>query len=62
MTPEKTLQAFLYLLMRDQLPTGKVESVMDQIREVRKKGMDGVNFSAPSLALYAAELAEELLQ
>jgi len=56
----QALQCFLYLLMRDKLPTGKVEKIMEEIRAVRAQGL-AINFSAPRLAEYAAELAFELL-
>jgi hypothetical protein len=54
------LKVFLYLLMRDQLPTGKVESIMMEIRGMRAAKNKPV-YSALHLANYAEELAEELL-
>jgi len=56
----RMLQCFLYLLMRDELSTGKVEKIMDRIRTLRTKN-ETVQFSATRLAEYAAELAFELL-
>jgi len=51
------LQQFLYLLMRDHLPTGQVELVMNGLRDTR--GMKAI-YSAPELANYAAILASEI--
>lgn len=51
------LTQFFYLVMRDKLPTGEVEWVMDQVR--KGAGMD-VAHSAPHLEAYAASLAAEI--
>lgn len=57
----EALPAFLYLLMRDHLPAGKVESVMGEIRFLRRDNKQPV-YSAPHLEAYARELAHELLE
>ncbi len=51
------LQNFLYLLLRDYLPSGQVEAIMLNVRSCAGKT---VSFSNPLLAQYAAELAAEL--
>ncbi len=51
------LQTFLYLLLRDALPAGVVEGVMQQV-EVCKD--DKVIFSNPYVAAHALELAQRL--
>lgn len=51
------LTQFFYLLMRDELPTGKVERIMMDVR--KSAGMD-VTHSAPHLEAYAATLADEI--
>jgi hypothetical protein len=52
------VQTFLYLLMRNKLNTGAVESLMDDVRAINGKE---VNFTSKHLAAYADCLAEELL-
>ena len=51
------LKQLFYLLMRDHLPTGKVEEAMLQVRQCRGKFLQ---YSAPHLEAYAAELAAEI--
>jgi len=54
---EGRLQSFLYLLMRDKLPTS---DVVDCVKAV--EGTDGDNvFTAEGLAAYAGELGRRLL-
>ncbi len=65
------LKSFLYILMRDQLPTGKVEAVMEHLRALRPLYGSASNpaafipkevvFSAKHLEAYADELADEIL-
>jgi hypothetical protein len=71
------LKDFLYILMRDELPTGKIEAVMQHLRPVEHKLYGGnmptsfpvvikgrrarIFFSAPHLEAYAAEFASEIL-
>lgn len=52
-----SLTQFLYLLMRDYLPTGSVESIMNQVRACKGKE---VTHSAPNLESYATSLADEI--
>lgn len=51
------LQAFLYLLMRDKLPTADVASIVQDIEQ--SDGMDV--FTAKGMADYADELAGRIL-
>lgn len=62
MTSQARLQAFLYILMRDKLTSGGVEAVMDHLRSIDKNKAESVKFSAPHLAAYALELADEILE
>jgi hypothetical protein len=55
------LAAFLYLLMRDHLPTGKVESIMEGLRAMTAGG-GAIVFSASDLVSYARSLAAEIRQ
>lgn len=48
---------FLYLLMRDHLPTGKVEEIMQHLRKAA--GRDCI-YSAPDLQRYAEAIAGEM--
>jgi hypothetical protein len=52
-----SLTQFFYLLMRDYLPTGKVEECMQQVRSCA--GLE-VRHSAPDLEAYAMRLATEM--
>ena len=51
------LQAFLYLLMRDHLPTGVVVKL---IQDAMKAGSGGATFTSKHLAAIAGNLAERL--
>lgn len=51
------LQAFLYLLLRDELPAGVVEGIMQKIEACRD---DEVVYSNPHVAAHALELAQRL--
>lgn len=53
------LVALFYLLMRDRLPTGQVEGVMNELRKV-SDGRLSVRYTSTQLALYAVELANEV--
>jgi hypothetical protein len=53
------LVALFYLLMRDRLPTGQVEAVMNELRKV-SDGRLSVRYTSTQLALYAVELANEV--
>jgi hypothetical protein len=71
--PARRVVALFYLLMRDHLPTGKVEQIMGQLRpQLRMYGSECVFgvattqppkilFSSPHIEAYANELARELL-
>ncbi|MCJ7747873.1 MAG: hypothetical protein MUP27_09020 [Desulfobacterales bacterium] len=52
------LQAFLYLLIRDEVTIGKVESIMQGLQP---NADEGAKFSCPELAKYAKGLKERLL-
>ena len=54
------LVLFLYLLMRDELPTGKVECIMQQIRTLVSSNT--VIYSSHQLESYARDLASEILE
>lgn len=57
MTERKRLQAFLYLLMRDKLPTADVAGIVKDIEH-----SDGTDvFTAKGMADYADELAGRIL-
>jgi hypothetical protein len=53
------LQAFLYLLVRDYVTIGKVESIMD---DLLPDADEGARFSIPELMEYARNLKERLLE
>jgi hypothetical protein len=57
------LVAFLYDLMRDDLPLGRVEEIVRNCEKtLRGEPLSEVTFTNGNLAAYAAELAERLLQ
>jgi len=56
----ENLVLFLYLLMRDELPTGKVERIMQQIRTLVLPNT--VIYSSHQLERYARDLASEMLE
>lgn len=58
----RDLKAFIYLLMRDQVTSGKIETIMNEIRWCRRESKSVMVFSATHIANYADELAEELLK
>lgn len=53
------LTSFLYILMRDHLPSGVVEDIM--AKHVENIGNDEVRFSNPHLEAHARELASRLV-
>ena len=59
------LQAFLYLLMRDELPTGAVVKVVNQVTAITECATslppEEVTYTSEHLAAYAKQLAERLL-
>jgi hypothetical protein len=71
MNERDRLIALLYLLMRDHVPTGKLEEAMDGVRgtlqvERVEDGLsvgqfDAATYSVPELAAYAGRLADEIL-
>ena len=56
---EQRLAQFLYVLMRDYLPTGKVEEIVQGHVEALPEGT-AVSFSNSHLAMYACELAKRI--
>ena len=53
------LVAFLYLLMRDQMPTGDVAGILQN--HIRKLPTEGWIFTNRHLEAYAREIAAELV-
>ncbi len=53
------LDAFLYLLMRDKLPTGDVIRLLTQAEEAMEAG--GAEYSSKHLADYAQEIRTRLM-
>lgn len=58
-TDHDALTCLLYLLIRDHLPSGKVESIVRTVEETRSNG--GANFSGPHIEAEARELADRVL-
>lgn len=54
------LQIVLYLLMRNDVPTGVLAKQVQEVREVEKEG--GAEFTSEHLAAYAEELAHRILE
>ena len=54
------LVEFLYILMRDEVPCGIVESKASEAINSQKSSPDGVMFTNGWLAEYAKDLAERL--
>lgn len=52
----------LYLLMRDDLPAGRLERLVCELEQDRKFGSDGWKLSNGYLTGYAEELAERIRQ
>ena len=52
------LQTFLYILIRDEVTIGKVESIMQGLCP---DADEGAKFTCPELAEYARSLKERLL-
>lgn len=52
------LQAFLYILMRDEVTPGKVEKIMEDLRNIKGRP---ANYDEPHLSAYAKALAGEIL-
>jgi hypothetical protein len=57
--PERRLQAFLYLLIRDYLPTGDVELIFEMLEET--KFDDEVLFTCPHVEALSGDLSRRLL-
>lgn len=55
---EARLQQFLYLLVRDHIPFGTLERILQNIRETQGKD---VQFSEGAQAAYAMHVAQQLL-
>jgi hypothetical protein len=55
----KNLTVFLYLLMRDSLPTGEVARL---VQIIEKNNDQEIIFTAKGLADYAEELAQRILK
>lgn len=58
--PSEKLVAFLYLLMRDELPAGTVAGIV--LNHIRRARTAPFQFSNPHLEAYAREIAAELVQ
>jgi hypothetical protein len=57
-TDSRGLVAFFYLLMRDHLTSGKVETIMDQVKDLNHPA----EYSNGFLAEHAQELADMFLK
>jgi hypothetical protein len=57
---QQRLQEFLYVLMRDYLPTGAIEAIMQS--HLRKNPSQKRVFDANHLAAYADVIATEILK
>lgn len=53
---EHGIVAFLYILLRDDLPAGRVEQIIEEHIEKLHKNQRAIEFSNPHLADYAREL------
>jgi len=60
MTMNENLKAFLYLLMRDKLPTGDVVELVNESTVAANMGRETV-YTAKPLAEYAGQLADRIL-
>lgn len=60
LTEEQRLQAFLYLLLRDHVNFGAMESALQSINVIDTKG-GGVNFTEKKQAAYALAMARSVL-
>jgi len=58
-TPHKSLIAFLYLIMRDELPTGKVCNIITQIQNFHS---DEIIYSNPHLHDLAKDYATRITE
>ena len=59
---DNSMTAFLYLLMRDHLPVGKIEGIIRQIEKGRKDPNDSsILYSNGWLAQYAEYCANRLI-
>lgn len=54
------LEAFLYLLMRDYITSGKLEKILTEVENISK--YNAPLYSSIHLGAYAKELATELLK
>lgn len=54
------LQQFLYILMKNELPTGKVVEIINFIEET--KDVEEIKYSLEELAEYARKLAIKLIE
>lgn len=63
MTGKEKLTGFLYVLLRDHLPAGRVEEIVSShIENPVALGTEHFQFSNKPLAEYAKELAERILE
>jgi hypothetical protein len=59
MKPEDRIVAFLYLLMRDHLPTGDIVKLVNEIAVHKNKEFE---FTSTCLFMYATELMQRLMK
>ena len=55
----ENLVTFLYMLMRDSLPTGEIERILEEVEKTKNQE---VIFTAKGLETYARELSERILK
>jgi hypothetical protein len=53
------VKTFLYLLMRDKVPTGTVKAIINEMDKLRELGLEP-EFSSPELERLAARYAHEI--
>lgn len=58
LTSPSRLAAFLYVLMRDEVPPGRVESLLLKVKAVEKR--NPIVYDEPHLSRYAVEMARRL--
>ena len=61
MTPEERLQVVFYLVMRDDLPAGKLLKHIKEVEHLAEKGL-APDFTAKPLAEYAAQLVKRVME
>lgn len=55
------LKAFIYLLARDHMPFGEIQSILAHIVHVRVSEAEGAEYTNKTMSKYADEVVEKLL-